>query len=282
VSKITKIEANFDWGETRGKKLVIFMPNYKWPELTEFSINQIHTQVDPKDYLIIIGNDNVNWNWDHLRSKNVRFFSIFREDKGPRNSCFIRNYCIRRCESELFLNKDGEVVVVGDFIYNVINFHNPWRPGKIYVLDKIQTQSFLESNPEEFILRHSPTKVVEMMIAINSYHAKEIIELADGRVNPSTYFHYAYACKTETFHYLGGYDEDYSTYGWEDSDMFIRLFHIGVHLIPDYSCAAIHPYHFRREDTAEGIEANMRDIFVSKSPADYFRNKNGWGEGVKQ
>jgi hypothetical protein len=179
------------------------------------------------------------------------------------------------------LNKDGEVVITGDFIYRIINLHCPWRAGHVYVLNKEQTGVFMKSKPQDFIKTMNPTKTVMMMAATNSYHAKEIIEQADGKVNPSSYFHYAYACKTELFHYLGGYDEDYLTYGWEDSDMFIRLFHIGVHLVPDYACAAIHPHHFRRADTAEAMEANMRDIFVSKSPASYFRNVNGWGQGAR-
>lgn len=276
-----KVVSNFDWSETRGKRLVIFMPNYKWPELIEYSINQINTRVDPKDYLIIIGNDNVDKNWDHLWDKNVRHFTLFRDDPGPRNSCFVRNYCIKRCESDWMLNKDGEVILTGDFIYRVINIHCPWRAGKIYVLDENQTKRLLQMDSEKYIREVDPTKIVSMMAAVNSYHAKEIIESADGQINASTYFHYAYSCKTESLHYMGGYDEDYVTYGWEDSDVFIRLFHIGVHLVPDYACSAIHPYHFRREDTAKEIVADMRDLFVKKSPADYFRNKYGWGEGMR-
>jgi len=281
MSKITEVQANFDWAETRGKKLVVFMPNYKWPEFTEFSIKNIHTTVDPKDYLIIIGNDNVAVNWEYLWSHNVRCFTLLRDEQGPRNSCFVRNYAIKRCQCDILLNKDCEVVLTGDFIYNAINFHNAWRPGNVFVLDPSQTDELLKlGDPDKFIQDRTPTKRTEMMVAMNSYHAKEIIQLADGKINPSTYYHYAYAVDLKYLHYLGGYDEDYWSYGWEDSDMFVRLFHIGVQPIPDYTCTAIHPYHFRREDCVREKEISMRDVFVQKSPADFFRNKDGWGEGV--
>jgi len=274
---------NFDWAETRGKKLVIFMPNYMWANLTEFSINQIQTRVDPEDYLIIVGNDNVDTDWSHLWDKRVRYFTIFREDTGPRNSCFVRNYAIKRCLGcEKFLNKDGEVVLIGDFISNIIDSPKSWRPGIIYVLDETQTKNLLLATSVEEILPAFPvTKYIELLESENSYVVKEIIEQADGRVNPSTYYHYAYSTDHEVLYKIRGYDEDYITYGWEDSDMFIRLFHLGYHIIPDYNCAAIHPWHFRRADTAEEVEANMRDIFVSKSPADYFRNLGSWGDGYR-
>ena len=123
MSSKIKVESNFDWTETRGKKLVVFMPNFHGNEFTEFSIRQIRTKVDPKDYLIIVGNDNFKKNWDHLRDKNVRYFGLLREDTNSRNSCYIRNYFLKRCESENVLYKDGEVVLLGDFIYNAIYFH---------------------------------------------------------------------------------------------------------------------------------------------------------------
>lgn len=125
------------------------------------------------------------------------------------------------------------------------------------------------------------TRLVVPMIAENSYHAKEIIELADGKVNPSTYFHYAYAAPTAIFQKIGGYDEDYASYGWEDADMFCRLFHVGIHLMPDAGCAAIHPWHSQAVDCTPERLLEMRQLFVKKSPGDFFRNKtHEWGTGV--
>jgi len=179
------------------------------------------------------------------------------------------------------MQKDGEVVVTGDFIYRIIHFHMPWRAGKIYVLNEIQTQNMLKHDPDWLMLNMQPTRVIEPIVAVNSYHVKELVELADGKVNPTSYFHYAYAAPTAIFSKIGGYDEDYKTYGWEDADMYCRLFHNEVYLVPDSGCAAIHPFHPRAADCTSENLLKMRQLFVNKSPADYFRNKtHAWGQGT--
>jgi hypothetical protein len=280
MAKLLDVKRNFDWAETRGKKLVVFMSNYNRAELTEFAIRQIKTQVDPRDYLLVVGNDNVDVNWSHLWDLNVRSFTLVHDHEGPRNQAFIRNYFLRRNESDVTLHKDGEVIVTGDFIYRAIHCHTPWRAGRIYVLPEHRLVG-LKEHGVQWTLEHTPvTRVVEPMAAVNSYHAKEIIELADGKVNPSTYFHYAYAAPTKIFQQICGYDEDYTSYGWEDADMFCRLYHMGIYLVPDYACAAVHPWHPRIDCTPEQLLA-MRQLFVKKSPADFFRNKTReWGSGA--
>lgn len=283
MAKRCEVKQNFDWAETRGKKLVVFMPNYNQAVLTEFAIQQIRTKVDPKDYLLVIGNDNVEHDWSHMWDLNVRTFTLLHDHVGPRNGAFIRNYFLRRNESEITLQKDGEVIVTGDFIYHAINCHTPWRAGKIWVLPEHRTRDMLEvTGGVNWAMEHEPvTRLVSPMVAANSYHAKEIIELADGRVNPSTYFHYAYAAPTAVFQKICGYDEDYTSYGWEDADMFCRLFHVGVYLMPDAGCAAVHPWHPQAADCTPEQLLAMHQLFVMKSPADYFRNKTReWGTGV--
>jgi hypothetical protein len=283
MAKLLEVKQNFDWEETQDKKLVVFMPNHAHSQLTEFAIQQIRTRVDKKDYLLVIGNDNVDYNWDHLCNLNVRSFTLIHDNEGPRNGAFIRNYFLKRNKSEITMQKDGEVIVTNDFIYRVINCHTPWRAGKIWVVPEHRTKDMLEvTGGVNWTLEHMPmTHLVTPMIAENAYHAKEIIALADGKVNPSTYFHYAYAAPTKVLQNIGGYDEDYKTYGWEDADMFCRLYHMGTYLTPDAGCAAVHPWHPRATDCAPEQLLEMRQLFITKSPGDPFRNRNReWGEGV--
>jgi hypothetical protein len=180
------------------------------------------------------------------------------------------------------MQKDGEVLVTGDFIYRIINCHVPWRAGRVMSLSEEATKMLLNHC---FGMHQVPNlskpHVVPLMVAENAYHAKEIIELADGKVNPSTYFHYAFACPTDIISKIGGYDEDYKTYGWEDADLYCRLFMNGIHLIPDYECIAIHPWHPKASDCTPEQLLEMRQLFVTKSPGDFFRNKmREWGQGV--
>lgn len=275
---------NFDWGETR-RKLCIFMPCFNDPSLIEASILLIKTVVDPKDYIIILGNDNVNFNWDHLRDHHVRFFTLRREgvpEGTPRNGAFIRNYALSRMQSELYMMKDAEVMVFGDFIYDILHFGTGWRPGTVYSLSKEQTKSLREQDPHDypkFLSSQVPQKVVGHPIFEDAYQIKQMLLDADGKVNPTTYFHYAYAAPLGVVQNIGGYDEDFTAYGWEDSDMYCRLFANKVLLCPDENCIAVHPWHARTSDSIPQAVNNMRDVFVTKSPQAYFRNTQGWGRG---
>jgi len=271
-------KANFNWDITK-RKLVIFLPSFKYPELTEFAISQIQTQIPEKDWIIIIGNDNVDVNWDHLKDKNVRYFTLLRTASKPRNSSFIRNYAIKRCKSEIFLQKDAEVVILGDFVYNVINSRAPWRPGKVYVLDEEQTKMYLET--KDFMnIRVDPTKVVKEEVGDDLFHVKSIIAEPDGSINLATYFHYAFAVKTKVLQEIRGYDEDYVLYGYNDSDLFCRLYHLGQYIIPDHTCTAIHLYHPVRSVNCGSVESvKMREIFIAKDPSKVQRNPIVWGRG---
>ena len=274
---------NFDWGETR-KKLCVFMPSFTFPELTEFSIQSIRTKVDPEDYIIIIGNDNIPHNWDHLKPLNVKFFTLLREGVPagtPRNGCFIRNYFLKRAQCERYVMKDAEVVLYGDFIYNAMHFRTGWRPSTIYSLLENQTEAYMKAEGHASFLAEKCTPKMEVRHPVfeDAYQLKQMLLDADGQVNPTTYYHYAYGTNLADVVSINGYDEDYCSYGWEDSDMYCRLFARDQVICPDAECTAVHPYHKKTGDSKVAVVANMRDVFVGKSPMAWVRNHKGWGEG---
>jgi len=277
---------NFDWDETR-RKLCIFLPHFQCPEFTECSIRAIHTQVDPRDYIIIIGNDNVSQNWDHLKEFNVKYFTIKRQgvpEGTPRNSCYVRNYALKRMQSEFYIMKDAEVLVYGDFIYNAINFGTGWRPGSVYSLTAIETDKLLVATfPRVYVESECVPKMdkVPHPIFEDPYYLKQTLLEADGKINPTTYFHYAYCAPLKIVQQMNGYDEDYSSYGWEDTDMYGRLFAQGVRICPDPTTIAVHPHHPRNVDSKREVEVNMRDLYITKSPVAWYRNLSGWGDGVQ-
>lgn len=303
-------KANFNWDITK-RKLVIFLPSFKYSELTEFSISQIQTKVDPSEWIIIIGNDNVDINWDHLRDKNVRYFTLLRDDKKSRNSCYIRNFAIKRAKSKLFMQKDAEVVVLGDFICNILYSHLPWRSGKIYSLNEKQTELYLKTADIKSTIATYPTLFCNGKLdysALKMYsdiynttdpseipfsnfftiapvlkdtllHMKKVILDADGQWNPSSYFQYIFGIGTKILQGIRGYDEDYTSYGWEDTDLFCRLYGMNQYLYPDYSCTAIHPYHPRGNEHEEEVVVKMKKVFISKNPEAFQRNPIKWGGG---
>lgn len=272
------VSQNFDWAETE-RKLVVFMPNHKVKEFVEFSISMIQTVLPDNDWLIVIGNDNCDDDFSHLYSKNVRFFTLHTKDEY-RNGCFIRNYAIKRCRSNLFFQKDGEVVILGDFMNQFAGLRYPaWRCGFIFVLNDRKTKELMSGDiPDPNKWGLTCTRKAQLFIPEYPEEARDIIADADGKANYSTYFHYGFGVETEVLQSMHGYDEDICKYGWEDSDMICRLIAMGIHLVPDYTCAAVHPNHPRHISNA-AMADEMRPIFISRNPRQFIRNPIKWGEG---
>ncbi len=270
-----EVKKNFDWSITN-RKLVIFIPNCGRKSQLEFSLSCINTTVPKSDWVVIIGNDGVDINFDHLVPNNVYYFSLIRNSNTIRNGCFIRNYAIKQCQSQIFLQKDPEIVIIGDFIENVIKFDKPWRVGNIYVLNRnASTELMVERNFDS--LKYYECKKIDPVIIYDAKFAKHRIAVEEGRVGFSSYFHYAYAIKTDILRGIGGYDEGYTSYGYEDSDMFCRLIHLKQYLTPDYQCTAIHLYHDSVVDIPKLLQ--MGDIFSHQDPTNVVRNNGKWGEG---
>jgi hypothetical protein len=272
----TEVIQNFDWDITK-RELCIFMPNYHDAKYTKFSLRQIRTEMPKDNYVVIVGNDNTDDNFEEFEDENVFFFSLKRPTKQSRNGCFIRNYVIKRCQSRRFFQKDGEVVIIGDFIKNCIQWDTPWRAGVIYVLDEGQTDQYMNTGKTDSFI-NKPTHRVQKIFPGTVDEAKKMIFQSKGCLNLSTYHHYAYCVDTVVIKGINGYDEDYKHYGFEDSDMFCRLYAMNHRIIPDPSCFAVHLCHPR--NIIQGNVNDMGAIFQRKSPHDGVRNPNGWGEGI--
>lgn len=274
LSNGIEVIRNFDWDMTR-RKLCIFMPNYHDERLCRLSLESIQTVVPKEDYIIIVGNDGEHVPFEGI--DNVYYLTLNKPDKKMRNGAFIRNYVLKNCQSDLFFQKDGEVVMLGDFIKSCIDADGPWRAGTIYVLDDNQTNKFLETRQPTFTSK-TPTKSIECFFPERVEEVKNIIVKAAGGVNLSTYFHYAYCVKTKTLQDINGYDEDFFYYGFEDSDMFCRLYHLGHKLNPKHDITAVHLCHPRPQLTND-INV-MSGHFQNKDPKHSVRNPNGWGDGL--
>ncbi len=296
-----QVKSNFDWSITN-RKLVIFIPNYGRKEYVEFGIKNLITSVPRDDWVIIIGNDNIEENFDNLFDQNVRYFTLFTGNSKPRNSCKIRNYAIKRCMSNIFFQKDPEVVVIGDFIKKSIEHGKGWRTGFSIIASVALSRLILKNGIQEVnkflfkgpmdpnICAWRPTGLIAEKLNDGTYRGiadpkhlydpkfiKDVIFNANGKWNESTCFAYALGIETNILKEIGGYDEDYTSYGYEDSDLFCRLMNIKYGLTPDYNCVSVHLHH---QLTVDGNLGKMAQMFNSKDYREVIRNKNCWGEGV--
>ncbi len=279
-----QVRKNFGWGIT-DRKMILFMPNYKNSGLTEYSIKRISTVLEPWDHAIIIGNDNVDKDWSYLRNlegfNHTYYFTLKHDGPSPRNGAFIRNYFIKRCQSEFIFQKDGEVVIEGDFLFNASRYCSNgdmlWRAGNVAVLDATNSTKYRENDSlidVETVIK----KRIEPVVAYSPLDLKRHLIYMNGQVNFTSFFHYGFCVQTKLLQDMHGYDEDYLYYGFEDSDLFCRLAAMQKRFKPDYSCYAIHQWHPPTENVS--MLPEMGEIFKRKDPCEVVRNPNGWGEGI--
>jgi hypothetical protein len=277
-----EVEQNFDWSETK-RKLIIFALNYHRDRFVEISLRKFSTSTSLQDWLYVVGNDNCRLDFDlHQFGSNVRYLNLLRNSSEERNGSFLRNYFIKRCQSDLLLQKDGEVVLLDDPVKACLE-KKIWRPGWIYVLNPKLSELYYQGqlldpagSNQDLNMHGFPNQITDSG-DYSADQAKKSIMAAAGGSCMSTYYHYAYCVPTKVLQDLRGYDERYTHYGFEDSDMFCRLAYSGVRLHPDYNCRAVHLWHDKQ--IVSNKLNDMGNLFQTQRPEDTIRNLGVWGEG---
>lgn len=294
---MVEVLQNFDWSIT-SRKATIFIPHYDRPAYVEASVKHFSTNVPKEDWVIIIGNDSVHHNFDYLTKYNAYTYTILRETSGFRNSGSNRNYALKRCQSDIFIEKDPEVFVVGDFLSKALSFHptKGWRAGKVILVGYPFVQEVLENGlgvlPKESF--NFPVKgKLEVRTIVNGiqqisiepqswYHpieAHKIIADSKGATNFSSFYAYVVGFDAKLLQKMRGYSEDYWNFGWEDCELFVRLMSAGYPIEPDYECISIHLEHPLTQGRPEDVN-KMGDIFAEWNPNNIVVNKfRQWGQG---
>jgi GT2 family glycosyltransferase len=289
-----EVSQNFDWNITN-RKIMVFISNYHRHEMVEFGIRNLATVLPPEDYIIIVGNDNCHYDFSYLKDFGVRYFSLDTGRSLPRNSAFIRNYAIKRCQAKLFMHKDPEVVVLGDFLKSAVDKVHGWKTGYALNLSEDTTKRVLAGGKQEILPlvegwlqpqnRSEFTKLSysdgSYLVTFNEDHLFDpqrlIAKILSGKLNVSNWVSYALGIETRILQKIHGYDESFTNYGFEDSDMIVRLMKMGYGLRPEHSCVSVHLHH---ASTADKHIQEMQELFRGMASLPVERNKQKWGEGI--
>lgn len=269
-------QKDYDWSQT-DTKVVLLIPNYGRKKLLVPTIKAAKTALDKKDYHILIANDGLHEDMEDLKDYNVSYFTFDRKDKTVRNGCFIRNYCLKRLQSEYVIQKDPEVLVYGDFFKGMVETDKDiFTLGAVINTDAKQREKFLK----EGVLPKPKKKRVLAKGVKGTPNAKITSANILNIRTPDTYyfFHYMYGCKTELLQSIRGYDEGYSMYGKEDKDMYFRLKDMKMKFMSDENCKAYHLWHKKMGLTPKSVK-KMSKVYDTRKASVHVRNENGWGEG---
>lgn len=256
----------FDFTCTK-KPLVVFIPNYGRGDYIRKLVSQFKTSVPREYYQIVIGNDGIYENFDDLEEFNIKWFTLPRSNPTERNGCFIRNYFIKRCQSQYLFQKDPETLILSanlDLIYDAINIAFKYPQ----FLIKPRITSSLSRLTTEQLLSY-PVKLEN--IIIDKEDMKFIALHSPERM------HYWFGCPTKTLQEVG-YSEKICLYGPEDQEMWWALEQRKIDVCTINYWNAVHCWHTINSSVFHGL-SSMHQIFEDIKTGKIERNNEVWGNG---
>ncbi len=219
------------------KLISVIVTTYNWPAALELCLDSLFAQQD-KDFEIIIADDgstpaNQALAQAFCAKSPVPVQYVHHDDQGFRAGT-IRNKAVANSQGEYLLFIDGDCVCPADFISRHRQLAELGRfvPGNRVLLSQSFTQDVIE--------KHTPLHQKALSYFISLWLQKKInrisafIRLPLGflRTLQPNKWQKAMTCNLalwkSDFLQVNGFDELFEGWGFEDSDLVIRLIHAGI------------------------------------------------------
>lgn len=211
----------------------LLISTYNWPEALGLCLQSILQQtVKPSE--IIIGDDGSTQETASLINEFKKITTIpvkhiWQQDLGFRLATS-RNKCFKEASEPYIIQIDGDLILNSRFIEDHINFrrHGFFVSGSRVLLSPQSTENLL-LNKSIDIKRYS----INNKNFFNGLHSKLLQNiLAVKYKNAGRYKYYVKGCNMafwkKDLEKVNGYNEDFTGWGREDSELAIRLINAGI------------------------------------------------------
>jgi glycosyltransferase involved in cell wall biosynthesis len=211
---------------------------------------------------------------EYARHAPFRVQHVWQEDRGFRAAA-ARNRALARTQADYVIFSDGDCVPPAFFVsrHLALAKRECFLAGNRILLSPALTAAVLERHVP--IHRWSTARWLAAWLRRDVNRALPLLRLPDGPFRTHAPHRWA-GVKTCNFsawrvdlERANGFDERYSGWGLEDSDLVIRLLHAGVrHKSARFAAPVFHLWH--RENDRTGLEANearLADILASRRVA---------------
>jgi glycosyltransferase involved in cell wall biosynthesis len=229
---ITKPEAF-----TTMKLISVIITTYNWAEALRLCLLSLYAQTD-KDFEIIIADDgsraeNLALTRSYGAHSPVPLHYVYHEDQGFRAGT-IRNKAVAQSQGEYLLFIDGDCITRPDFIAT----HRRLAEKGYFVAGNrvLLSQAFTQEVLAQTILLHekSAEYFVKLRLQGKINRTLPFLSVPLGflrKIQPQKW-QKAMTCNLAVWHEdflrVNGFDELFEGWGYEDSDLVIRLIHAGV------------------------------------------------------
>ena len=261
----------------------VIVTTYNWPAALRLCLKSLFAQRNAH-FEIIIADDgsntaNLALNKAHCVNSPVPLQYAYHNDRGFRAGT-IRNQAVALSKGEYLLFVDGDCVLPVDFIskHRELAAEGYFVPGNRVLLSQAFTREVIE---QQLPLYNKPLYYflsLRLQNKINRTSAFLRLPLGFLRELQPKKWQGAMTCNLgmwkQDFMAVNGFDEQFEGWGYEDSDLVIRLIHAGVKRKEGrFAVPALHLWHPQNDRSQHDL--NYRRLMERLAKPDFILAKKG-------
>ncbi|MCX7097389.1 MAG: glycosyltransferase family 2 protein [Methylococcales bacterium] len=265
------------------KLISVIVTTYNWPLALRLCLDSLYAQSD-KHFEIIVADDgssvdNYGVAQSYAANSPVAISYVHHEDLGFRAGT-IRNKAVAKSSGDYLLFIDGDCVLLPGFIakHRQLAERGCFVPGNRVLLSQAYTQQVLEQQLP--IFNQSFYSFVRLFLQGKINRVTGLISLPLGilRRLQAKKWQKAMTCNLGAwkadFVRVNGFDELFEGWGFEDSDLVIRLIHAGiVRKEGRFAVPVLHLWHTHNDKTKQAL--NYQRLLERLLQKDFVLAKQG-------
>ncbi|MDT4330270.1 glycosyltransferase family 2 protein [Methylomonas sp. MED-D] len=264
----------------------VIVATYNWPEALDACLAGLLAQSDSQ-FEILVADDGSQPEtaariaaWQAVASRPIRH--VWHEDRGFRAGT-IRNRAVAVSRGDYLLFVDGDCVTLPDFVarHRQLAETGYFVPGNRCLLSQAYTEQVLRQG----LPLHSRSKayflVQRLCGRINRWLPLLYLPLTAWRYARAEHWQNAMTCNLavwkDDFFRVNGFDEIYEGWGYEDSDLVIRLLHCGIRRKEGrFAAPVLHLWH--RQNDRSRHDQNYQRLLARVADPAVIRAERGVGD----
>jgi glycosyltransferase involved in cell wall biosynthesis len=240
-------------------RYTIIITTYNWHTALDLILEALLPQIKNRDNVeIIIADDGSGLETREVVNKYSNLFPLFQhiwhEDNGFRRSIII-NKAVVAATGDYILFLDGDCIPLSDYVEQHIKLaqNGYFVGGNRVLLSQSYTTNIFANNEHlnqlysasifgylKLHLQRKTNKWFSIKLRLSACHKLRYLRKKDWKVPKGCNF----AVFKKDFVAVNGYNEGFIGWGYEDSDLFLRLMHYGI-LFKDgrYAATVLHLWH---------------------------------------
>jgi glycosyltransferase involved in cell wall biosynthesis len=267
----------------------VIITTYNWPEALAASLQSLFAQRDLSFEILIADDGSTDKTSEmvksHFQSGPIQVKHIWHEDTGFRAGS-IRNKAVAASVGDYLIFIDGDCMVFPDFIstHRKLASRGCFVPGNRILLSEQFTQTLLSGSVSLHEQPFSKFLCYRLTGKINRIFPLLRLPLGLLRKIRPLYWQKAMTCNLglwkQDFIDVNGFDELFEGWGYEDSDLVIRLIHNGIKRKEGrFAVPVLHMWH--RQNDQSQHDQNFKRLMERLQQSQFILAEKGLDQYVK-